>query len=528
MSHMRHKYVLLQSQLGGGKWRGIVTEARCGFMGDKYARVIVDHDRYDEVVRYIKKNRPRALTREEKMDILMAQARLRYEHYLSQQKAGPGQKVKSANATQTVMRQLGRAKPVVLDVWSSFWREQELHALAPPSNKNVRPSLVPDVSCVTTAMQTFVRERRQQRERTVARDVLHFLIEKQFIYVDNNDTNEYSASLRSVQRFLKRKGYKRGENSHRSYHLSTEHVTRRDLYVCEMVAVLARKGRVVYMDESYVHKNYCRHHDTLYDPNDEQDLQVRKMHKGERYCFIAAMISADESVPVDERRPDQRAHVMNETIDIFKGGKRQPKDYHGMFNHAYFVKWMAVLLAALSARGIVGATIVMDNASYHCKLPDDTPKGNWKKSELERACKDREIAYESTDVKSVLWTKLKPHIKQHTMSVIYAMAASMGHRVLYTPPYHSDLQPIETVWAIIKGEVGRHYTVSTTMATVLTRLEAAFGNLDTTSLEGCIRKSTAALYEIYNHIKALDDVVESSDSGDEGSSSSESDCEDSE
>jgi transposase len=32
-----------------------------------------------------------------------------------------------------------------------------------------------------------------------------------------------------------------------------------------------------------------------------------------------------------------------------------------------------------------------------------------------------------------------------------------GHPVLFTPAYHSDLQPIELVWALVKGNVGLQY-----------------------------------------------------------------------
>ena len=51
------------------------------------------------------------------------------------------------------------------------------------------------------------------------------------------------------------------------------------------------------MDESYIHKNYCKHKDSLYNPNDEQDLTTVAHHKGQSYCFIAAIIDADNSVP---------------------------------------------------------------------------------------------------------------------------------------------------------------------------------------------------------------------------------------
>ena len=47
--------------------------------------------------------------------------------------------------------------------------------------------------------------------------------------------------------------------------------------------------RIIYMDESYIHKNYCRHEDSLYDPNDEQDLTTVTHQKGQRYCFIGEL-----------------------------------------------------------------------------------------------------------------------------------------------------------------------------------------------------------------------------------------------
>jgi transposase len=41
-----------------------------------------------------------------------------------------------------------------------------------------------------------------------------------------------------------------------------------------------------------------------------------------------------------------------------------------------------------------------------------------------------------------------------------------GHDIVFTPPYHSNLQPIELVWANTKGEVGRQYDTQTTFKDV--------------------------------------------------------------
>ena len=61
---------------------------------------------------------------------------------------------------------------------------------------------------------------------------------------------------------------------------------------------------------------------------------------------------------------------------------------------------------------------------------------------------------------------------------VVQLTKQQGHEVLYTPPYHYDLQPIEMVWSQIKGEVGRQYDHSTTMVIVKQQLESAFEHLN--------------------------------------------------
>lgn len=33
----------------------------------------------------------------------------------------------------------------------------------------------------------------------------------------------------------------------------------------------------------------------------------------------------------------------------------------------------------------------------------------------------------------------------------YEIAVRYGHRILYTPPYHPELQPIEKIWGVVKN-----------------------------------------------------------------------------
>ncbi|RHY20956.1 hypothetical protein DYB32_009929 [Aphanomyces invadans] len=67
------------------------------------------------------------------------------------------------------------------------------------------------------------------------------------------------------------------------------------------------------------------------------------------------------------------------SYEAFEGGRKEPKDYHAMFNHAYFVGWFQLLLDDVAALQECNAIIVLDNAKYHKGLLDDTPSGSWAK-----------------------------------------------------------------------------------------------------------------------------------------------------
>ena len=216
---------------------------------------------------------------------------------------------------------------------------------------------------------------------------------------------------------------------------------------------------------------------------------------------------------------------MHETLDIFEGGKKQSVDYHGMFDSAYFVRWMDKLIEALAAWDVHSALIVMDNAKYHKSLPKGTPKGSWKKRRMLDYCNEHNIAVNHSDLKTVIWDKLKKYVDDHIKPTIVSMAEAAGHKVVFLPPHHSDLQPIKLVWANVKGTVGRQYTTHTTFKTVLTRLKKAFDELDTSTVRGCINKANQHLDELREHIVQQEDNDEAAGIKDDESDSN-SDSED--
>lgn len=419
---------------------------------------------------------------------------------------------------------LNRKYSRVVHVWKEYWSNEKVSVARPPANYSAKTTRIPRVSFVASLVQQFLYERRAIHLRTVAKDVMDLFARYNLIQVEHDSAKAVSAAVQSVRRYLHFLGYKRGrKRSSTSYRLREENVGKRDEYLSLMKHIItAREQRVVYLDESYVHHNYDRHDDSIFDPSDEQDIQIVVKHKGRRFCFIAAIVNADHSIDESAQSPNQQAFLIPETLDIFEGGKTQTKDYHGMFDSAYFEHWMRKILMALKVHGIENAVILLDNAKYHKRLPSDTPTGRTRKPEMQTKCDEYGIAFHKDELRGALWAKLKEYLRLHVSPVIVRMAEESGHTVLFTPPHHSDLQPIETVWAIVKGQVGHQYTTETTFQQVRNRLNTTFDDLKPPTVHGCIEKANVTLLSLHRQLSSMDDVESESDSDNECSDSADS------
>ncbi|RQM26643.1 hypothetical protein B5M09_008165 [Aphanomyces astaci] len=473
-------------------------------------RVDVTAEKFAEICKFVQQNRPRALTEEERLDILRANAYLRHIHATD-----------NVDVTREVASLLGRSRKTVQAVWREYIVDNAILPKCLPSNTSARSTRIPLTVGVISSVQRFVREKRQVGQRVVAKDVASFLLETSVLHYDPYVKIERESAVRLVQRFVKHCGYLRGsKNGKKSLALSERNILLRDTYVrfmCEATQQIhpATRRTVVYLDESFVHHHYNKNDISMYDPTDDLDVQPKSKHKGRRFCFIAAIVDGG---------PDNSKILCYEK---FVGGK-QTKDYHGMFDNSYFVDWFRRLLEALQDHAITNTIIVMDNAKYHKCIPDTTPKFTWRKADLIDVCDTLGIAYSPSELKATIWAKLQPYTSAVVPEVV-ELASHAGHEVKYSPPHHSDLQLIKLVWAIVKGNVGRQYDTNTSFHDVEQRLDAAFEGLTSQMVHGCIMKAESDLLAIHQHISPIDDddYQDSSDSdnGDSGGSSESSDDE---
>lgn len=105
----------------------------------------------------------------------------------------------------------------------------------------------------------------------------------------------------------------------------------------------------------------------------------------------------------------------------------------------------------------------IDNAAYHKTKPPWTPVASTmsKAALMEYVSKHNlEVAHDpqhKTILRDEYAAAVQEHIKYNVKSMLEIEAEKLGHKVIFTPPYHSDMEPIELVWAQCKGNARRLY-----------------------------------------------------------------------
>jgi len=143
-----------------------------------------------------------------------------------------------------------------------------------------------------------------------------------------------------------------------------------------------------------------------------------------------------------------------------------------MFDSEYFIDWFKHQLLP-SIRGCK-CLICLDNAAYHCTKPTSVPKLGSKKADIAAFLTSKGVTVNPKDLLPALKDKLRVLLDDNSLAEIRDLAKAEGHEVLFQPPHHSDLNPIELLWNDIKGTVGRQYDSDTTLAQVGTRARKAF------------------------------------------------------
>jgi len=318
---------------------------------------------------------------------------------------------------------------------------------------------------LSDSLQAVTREYVRQANLTGA----HITLETLCKHLESTGP-EQKFSTRTLGRALDRWGFTFGKGRRTQRLKEKDHVVvARQRYLRRKRA--NREGNAtirpeVYLDESYVNKNHSN--DFVWYFDDDGPWIQKPTGKGERLIIVNA-ITKDGWVPGAKL--------------TFKS-TRKTGDYHGQMNQELFTKWFKNKLLPNIPKN---SLIIMDNASYHNVLSaHSSPTALCKKERIRTWLEQNNIPL-SNDCLKVEMVDILNKIAPSPTYALDEIAAEHGHEILRTPPYHPELQPIETCWAVVKNEIAR--TSDFTMANLVVQLENSFGNISKKTCSGLIKKS---------------------------------------
>ena len=338
-----------------------------------------------------------------------------------------------------------------------------------------RPLSLPD------SLQTVTREyvREANREGT------YITLETLCQHLEATNPG-HDFSIRTLGRALDRWGFAFGKGIRSQRLKEKDHVVvARQRYLRRKRANRKEGSTIrpeVYLDESYVNKNHSN--DFVWFFGDDGPLVQKPTGKGERLIIINA-VTKDGWVP--------GAKV------TFKSTNKTG-DYHGQMNQEMFTKWFKDgLLPNIPANSL----IIMDNASYHNILSvNSAPTAASKKEKIRSWLEQNNIPLKE-DCLKVEMVEILNRIAPSPTYVLDEIAAEHGHEILRTPPYHPELQPIETCWAVVKNQIARNCDF--TMVNLVSQLEEAFGGVTAKTCSGLIRKVRRVEDKFWEADALLDD-----------------------
>ncbi|CAB4383076.1 unnamed protein product [Rhizophagus irregularis] len=327
-----------------------------------------------------------------------------------------------------------------------------------------RPKFQPDEN-VSELLRTKILDANKKAEQLSTVILRQYLLEQ-----------GYNFSKWKLLRVLHRLGYYFGQGERRNIlHESPNNVAYRCRYLRFRFANLEGKNDVprrpeVFLDESYCHLHHTSrntwvpHQGIVLAPGHGplvvifgaiivfQNGSSNKLH-GELVPNSVHIWDPTIKPPGNRGRKRNNADEWDNIPDVVKDANIMPNqvDYHGNFNAEIFEDLFSTLCKALYEKyGPVN--IHMDGASYHKRRVENIPTSNTKKQEIIDWLNAHNIVF-SDELRRPELLELVQMNKEKVTFACVKIAKQYEHEVSFTPPYHCELQPIEGIWSVVKGEV---------------------------------------------------------------------------
>lgn len=250
----------------------------------------------------------------------------------------------------------------------------------------------------------------------------------------------YSGKITSIQRLLKnlKFSYKKCSDGRKFLMERNDIVALRCKFLREICTMRKNKDSrpIVYLDETWVNQNHSR--SVAWQHNTNMVGPKIPIGKGGRLIVVHAGCAKYGFIP-------------NSKL-VFRSNTGNSTDYHSQMNSELFKSWFTQMLNNLEEPSV----IIMDNASYHSTLIDNYPKSNAKKADVQEWLTKKNIKFSPLETLAELKMRVKALIPNEKKYELDQLALEMGHEVIRLPPYHCQYNPIELIWAQVKGQVAKN------------------------------------------------------------------------
>ena len=373
-----------------------------------------------------------------------------------------GTTVSTKDSIGRISRSLDIGRRTVETILAEYNKNDQKLIESPPKSRGKPPLKVSD--SLISNIRSHIRSVNMQGEHISVRNLRSWILQ------------EYNTDIpvMTLWRTLGRIGFSYGKNKRRSTLKEQNYViSARRKYLRAKISNRNDNGSLkrpeVYLDETYLNKNHSN--DKTWFLDEDGPWVNKPSGKGPRLIIVHA-ITEDGWV---------------DGAELVFQAKKSTGDYHGQMNYDNFSRWFTnQLLPNIPDNSI----IIMDNARYHNILADDTfptPRSN--KRELQEWLEKNRPDLQFHDDPSMLKTELYEICKKIAPSPEFKLdrlAEKHEHSILRTPPYHCELQPIESCWGIVKNYCSYHCDFS--MKGLSKQLRQGFSKVNKTNCRKIIEK----------------------------------------
>lgn len=243
------------------------------------------------------------------------------------------------------------------------------------------------------------------------------------------DAELFKGGHSSLAKTLKSIGFRYKKSDKRKILMERTDVALKRIDFLRKIKEISNWDKVVFLDETWLNANHTVSRSWT-DDTAESTTKVPE-GKGQRLIITHAGTSS--------------GFVPN-CLLAFKSVKTT--EYHEEMDFERFKKWFLTLLENLKEPH----TIVMDNASYHSVQRDKAPTSSNRKLDLISWLQSKGIEANEKMLKTELLRLIRIHKPRTPTYILDEIAKEKGHTVIRLPPYHCQYNPIELIWAQVKGK----------------------------------------------------------------------------